>query len=62
MLPMENIDTIQDSLFLLEHELKQPENVILEMPYWVIKKRVKQWQEMKKAEKDSVPKDPKMKA
>jgi len=52
MLPLENIDTIQDALFILEHELKQPEDVILEMPYWIIKKRLQQWEEMKKAEKN----------
>ena len=56
MLPLENIDTIQDALFILEHELKQPEDVILEMPYWIIKKRLQQWEEMKKREKEGMDK------
>jgi hypothetical protein len=38
----------------LEHELKQPEDVILEMPYWTIKKRLQQWEEMKKKEKEGM--------
>ena len=39
---MESLESFQDLIFLLEKELKQQEDVLYELPYWILKKRHKQ--------------------
>ena len=38
----ETIESFQDLIFILEHSLRQPEEVIMNLDYWVAKKRYKQ--------------------
>lgn len=50
----ETIDTLQDLIFALENSLRQPEWYIWEMPFWQVKKRVKQIIEDNKAQQESL--------
>ena len=44
LIPRESINSIQDLIFLLEFKLNQQESEILKMPYWIAKKRLKQFE------------------
>jgi hypothetical protein len=53
---MENLESIQDLIFILEYKLHFQESEALNIERWVAKKRIKQYKEYKKEEKESLKK------
>ena len=49
LIPMTNVDDIQGLIFILAYKLRQPEDEIMKMPFWVAKKRSNQYKDFQKA-------------
>lgn len=45
---MENVENVQNLIFLCELKLNQNESEIMKMPYWVLKKRIFQYETYQK--------------
>jgi hypothetical protein len=43
LLPQENVESLQNLIFILDYKLKQPEESVLKMSYWMAKKRYSQF-------------------
>lgn len=54
---MENLDSIQDSIFILVYKLGYSEDEVLKLDRWVMKRRLKQFEEYQKAKKAEMQKE-----
>jgi len=43
---------LQNQIFILEYKLKLQEHIILSSPYWILKYRIKQLEEVDKIQKE----------
>lgn len=46
------MESLQNQIFILEYKLKLSEKDILDMPYWVLKYRIKQLDEINKMQEE----------
>jgi len=46
------VESLQNQIFILEYKLKLSEKDILDMPYWVLKYRIKQLDEINKMQEE----------
>lgn len=54
---MENLESIQDSIFILVYKLGYSEDEVLKLDRWVMKRRLKQFEEYQKAKKAEMQKE-----
>ena len=57
MLLRENLDSIQDLIFILTYKFHVPEQSILDMRRWVIKKRFSQFERYQKEKSEAIQKE-----
>jgi len=46
------VESLQNQIFILEYKLKLSEKDILDMPYWILKYRIKQLDEINKMQEE----------
>ena len=56
MLPRENLDSIQDLIFILVYKVHLNEDDVLNMRRWVAKRRLSQYEKYQKAKNDEMKK------
>ena len=56
MMPRENLNSIQDLIFILEYKIGLSEIEILGMKRWILKKRLNQYETYQKAKQDELKK------
>lgn len=56
MLPRENLESIQDLIFILVYKLHLPEQDVLNMRRWVAKKRYAQFSKYQKEKNEEIKK------
>jgi len=57
MLPRENLNSIQDLIFILVYKVGLSENEVLAMPRWIAKKRYSQYETYQKAKQAEMKKE-----